>query len=48
MTAAPDTAPASGPGAPHPPEDVLAVRNLNVAVGERKLAEDVDFTIRAA
>src|ERR1044072_5863134 len=44
MTAAPDTAPASRPGSP---EHVLAVRNLSVGVGGRKLVEDVDFTIRA-
>ncbi|MFI7704013.1 ABC transporter ATP-binding protein [Nonomuraea sp. NPDC049480] len=41
MTAAPDTAPASGP------DDVLAVRKLDVATGGLKLVEDVDFTIRA-
>ncbi|GAA2431043.1 ABC transporter ATP-binding protein [Actinomadura vinacea] len=41
MTPAPDTGP--GPG----PDDVLAVRNLDVAVGGRKLVEDVGFTIRA-
>ncbi|MDW6056933.1 ATP-binding cassette domain-containing protein [Streptomyces sp. FXJ1.4098] len=28
-------------------KDVLAVRNLDVTVGGRKLVEDVDFTIRA-
>ncbi|MFD8380794.1 ABC transporter ATP-binding protein [Streptomyces sp. NPDC059679] len=44
MTAAPDTAPVPGPGSP---DDVLAVRNLDVTVGGRKLVEDVDFTIRA-
>jgi peptide/nickel transport system ATP-binding protein len=51
MTPAPDTAPAAGPGSPGPgpdcPDDVLAVRNLDVVVGGRKLVEDVDFTIRA-
>src|SRR3954465_6335426 len=41
---APDTAPVPGPGSP---DDVLTVRRLDVAVGGRKLVEDVDFTIRA-
>ncbi|MCQ8187074.1 ABC transporter ATP-binding protein [Streptomyces rugosispiralis] len=42
MTPAPETGPAA---AAH--DDVLAVRNLDVTVGGRKLVEDVGFTIRA-
>jgi peptide/nickel transport system ATP-binding protein len=47
MTTAPESAPACGPGFPGSPDDVLAVRNLDVTVGGRKLVDDVDFTIRA-
>ncbi|MGW5699312.1 ATP-binding cassette domain-containing protein, partial [Streptomyces asiaticus] len=45
MTPVPETGPAAA--AQDSPDDVLTVRNLDVAVGGRKLVEDVGFTIRA-
>jgi peptide/nickel transport system ATP-binding protein len=49
MTADPSSAPVAVPasGGGVPPSDVLAVRDLDVAVDGRTLIEDVGFTIRA-